>query len=392
MSNQRMLLDNRIDKAKASHGAPREGAALLQGLTLCGRCGHRMHVAYNGCVRRARYVCNAMVQQGRATHMCWSVTAHGIDRVVIERMLSALTAEGLALALAVSTEAIAQATTLDRQRLLQLERARYEARLAERRYKAVDPDNRTVARTLETEWEAALAAVQQLERELDAVRVQEAHECTEEQRIQIKRLSEDLPRVWNSVTTTNTQRKTLIRTLIREICLVPGAEREAGTRVRVLWQTGAVTEQEVERQRPGRATDPATVAEIEKLVAASTPAGEIAKQLNRAGLLTAQGNRWTAMKVHAHCRHHQIRWPQPMPTSRPQPLRRADGAYSTRGVAHRLRVSHASVLYWVKQGWLKGLGKGGRGQPRWYRLDEATVEHLREIRKTHTGPRGRVTK
>lgn len=79
-----------------------------------------------------------------------------------------------------------------------------------------------------------------------------------------------------------------------------------------------------------------------------------------------------------------------MPTSKPAPLRRHDGAYSTRGVAERLRVTQATVLYWVKQGWLSSEG-GGRGLPHWYRLDAATVARLRQVREAHTGPQGRAT-
>jgi hypothetical protein len=129
---------------------------------------------------------------------------------------------------------------------------------------------------------------------------------------------------------------------------------------------------------------------IRELVAAMTPAAEIAAALTRARLRTATGRPWTKSLVHAHCAAHAIKWPQPMPTCRPQPLRHPDGTYSTRGVARRLRVTPASVGYWVKQGWLTGVRGGGRGQPHAFRLDAATIARLRQLRAAHTGPRGRT--
>ena len=97
------------------------------------------------------------------------------------------------------------------------------------------------------------------------------------------------------------------------------------------------------------------------------------------------------MRVHVLCRAHGIRWPKPMPTSRPQVLRRADGLYSTRGVARRLRALPWVVLYWVKQGWLTSADGGAKGHPHWFRLDAETLAHLRRLRREHTGPKGRAS-
>jgi hypothetical protein len=347
-----------------------------------------MHTSYGG--RRLGYVCANVVQQGHSQHQCWSVAAPGIDAVVTAAVLAAVAPDALALGLAVSAEAAAQVATLDRQWALRAERTRYEAQLAERRYKAVDPAHRTVAQTLEREWDAALQAIDRVDADRAAVRAQARLQLSPADRARIEALSRDVPAVWHAATTTHAQRKSLLRALVREVALTPRDEPTGGTQVRVLWQTGAVTSHVAARQRPGRATSPAAVALIRSLVAAMTPAAAIAAALNRARLRPVTKARWTKPAVHAYCQHHGIRWPQPVPTSRPQPFRRTDGAYSTRGVARRLRVTPAAVGYWAKQGWLTAIEGGGRGQPRWYRLDATTVAHLRRLRAEHTGPRFRA--
>lgn len=389
--NRRTLEDNRINPdAPSRHGTPRRGDALLQGIAICGRCGHRMHVSYSGRVRRSRYVCTSTLQGGHATQMCWSVAAAGIDEAIGARVLAVVTDDALAAGLAVAEEAIVQGAALERQWSLRVQRARYEAHLAERRYKAVDPDNRTVARALEQEWEAALAAVARVEREHAAATDAGGLELSAAQRAQVERLARDLPRVWSAATTTMEQRKVIVRTLIREVVLEPRGDAP-GTAVKVLWQTGHVATVAVARQRPGNATAAATLAMLRELTAAATPAGEIAAALNRARVRTWKGYTWTAMRVHVLCRAHGIRWPKPMPTSRPQVLRRADGLYSTRGVARRLRVLPWVVLYWVKQGWLTSADGGAKGHPHWFRLDAETLAHLRRLRREHTGPKGRAS-
>jgi len=261
--------------------------------------------------------------------------------------------------------------------------------LAERRYKAVDPDNRTVAQTLEHEWEAALHAVDQLDQERAKARAQASLQLSPEERARVTELSRDVPALWSAATTTNVQRKAMLRALVREVSLTPREAPAGGVRVQVLWQTGAVTSFDINRVLPGHPTSAPAVEMIRDLVAAMTPAAEIAKALNRAHLYPVKRSRWTKTLVHAYCQAHGIRWSQPMPTSLPQPTRRADGTYSTRGLARRLRVTHASVLYWVKRGWLTGEG-GGKGHPRWYRVDDETLVRLRKLRAEHTGPRGRV--
>jgi DNA invertase Pin-like site-specific DNA recombinase len=389
MANQQTLSANHVAAGGGTlHGVPRGGEALLQGLVLCGRCGHRMHTAYSG--RKGRYVCANHAQQGHTMQICWSVAVAAIDARVSACLLDAVAPEAIALGIAVSEEAAAQVATLDRQWALRIERARYEAHLAERRYKAVDPDHRTVVQTLEREWETALQAIDRLEHERETVREQAGLALSAEDRARVVELSRDVPALWHAPTTTPAQRKSILRALVRGVCLTPRTDPAKGSEVQVLWQTGAVTNFVVPQQLPGRHTATRALEIIRTLVSESATAAAIASALRRAGLRTASGQRWTKQVVHSLCAYHDVRWPTPMPTCLPQPLRRRGGDYSTRGVAKLLRVTPATVGYWVSQRWLVPVEGGTRGHPRWFRLDAEDVTRLRRLRQEHTGPRGRA--
>ena len=142
----------------------REGDALLQGLVLCGRCGRRMTVRYTRNGTTPSYECNQVhKQQGGRT--CQFVRGDGVDAAVARLFLEAIQPAQLEVSLATLEQIEDQARQVERQWQLRLERARYEADLARRRFLAVEPENRLVARNLEKDWNEKLAAVEQLERE-----------------------------------------------------------------------------------------------------------------------------------------------------------------------------------------------------------------------------------
>jgi hypothetical protein len=307
---------------------------------------------------------------------------------VVALFLEALRPDAIALGLAMVEEIERQQTDLDRQWTVHLERARYEARLAERRYKAVDPEHRTVARTLERDWNAKLSELEQLEREHSEVQAREKLVLTRTDRARITELSRDVPQLWSAATTTMAQRKAMLRTLVREVCLMPveGPEGTRPTQVRVLWQAGTVSEASV-HQVGGWHVSPAASEKIRALVATATPAPQIAAALNKAHLRTPKGRLWTRNAVHGYCIYHGVRWPHRMPTSAPQPERRRDGAYSLLGVARRLHVSEDTVRRWMNRGWLRSVEGGGYGHPRWFRLDAGTLARLKSMRLPHHRPR-----
>lgn len=385
VTNQKTLRDNRPRRdAPERHGAPRAGDALLQGIVLCGRCGGRMNTVYGGKQRHARYSCVSPTQRGEEMRTCWSVAAKAIDAHVAQFVLSVVQPPEVELGLAVVRETERQAKQLDEQWRLRLERARYESRLAERRYKAVDPDNRTVARALEREWEQKLAELDEIERKIAEGRRQKKVDLDARDRARLVALSRSLPTVWAAPSTTMAERKNVVRTLIREVCLTPSDRPSRGTRVDILWKTGATDSDTVDRQLPGWHAPKDAAQLIRQLVRQGTRATEIAEQLNGRGLVTATGLPWTNMFVHAHCRYHGVRWPKRMPSSVRRPDRRRDGLFSLRGVAVRLCVTENAVRYWVNRGWLPTTEGGSRGRPGWFRLDDVTVRRLEKCRDAHT--------
>jgi len=244
MANEDKLQQNRGNLKAHQRGAAREGRALLQGLVLCGRCGHRMHVQYCGDSGRTVYQCQPVTGAG----LCYVVPAKAVDDAVARLFLGTVQSPEIELGLAVVRETERQATEVDRQWVLRLERAQYEARPAERRYKAIDPDHRVVARTLEREWNEKLEVIEELEREREEVRRREKVEITDADRARILELARNLPLVWNASTTTSAERKNLLRMLVREVTVSRIDVPRALTRVQVLWQTGAVSDFAIERK------------------------------------------------------------------------------------------------------------------------------------------------
>lgn len=390
MANQRTLQDNSVNRGTDRRGgAPREGSALLQGIVLCGRCGHRMHASYPK-AGFPRYNCSSPVHRGLSSSVCWSVSAPGVDTVVVDAFLDAVQPAEVDLALAVAREVDRQAGEVDGQWKLALERARYEARLAERRYKAVDPDNRVVIRSLERDWNEKLGEVERLERERDEARQQRRAVVAEEDRARIMELTRDLPQVWRSPATTVQERKNLLRLLVREVALHPVEVPRPSTRVCVLWVTGAISEFTIDLPlRGGPRASREADALIRERVAAGVPAGRIRSELLRLGMTTGEGRPWTKESVHSYCMHHDIRWLVPMPTSVKAPDRREDdGLYSIRGVAAEFGVSVHVVRYWVKLGWIQPANGRGRGRPAWFDLDEATRSRLQDAPRNlkNSGP------
>jgi DNA invertase Pin-like site-specific DNA recombinase len=374
MSNQRKLEENRTDSRPIRRrGAAREGAALLQGLLLCGRCGRRMSVRY---AERRRVVYQCIPKDADAA-VCWTVYGQAIDDALARLFLEAVQPPEIELGLAVAREAERQAGEVDRQWRLRLERARYEAQLAERRYKAVDPDNRVVARTLECDWEEKLRGLEDLEREYQDVCRREKVELTDEDRTRILSLARSLPQVWNAPSTTAAERKNLLRMLVQEVTLTPVELPERATHVQVLWQTGAVNELTIPRPSKfaAQATPQRALELIHALMKEKVSDEAIATDLNRRGLRTGKGRPWSASAV------QRVRgtygWRRDSPKSRHVPNRRSDGLYSTHGVAAELGVTPGVVQYWARKGLLTPVEEGGRGRPHWFSLDAATTERLR---------------
>jgi hypothetical protein len=371
--NQRQLIDNCTLQHQDHRGAIREGAALLQGLVLCGRCGRRMTIRYMDDGKIPLYECNQL-HKNLGEKTCQSLRGDGIDAAVAAVFLEAMRPAELEVSMAAIDQIAEQARRVDRQWEMIVERARYEAELARRRLLAVDPANRLVGRTLERDWEARLAEVERLERE-SATRPDRSIRLVDPaERARILALAQDLPALWDAATTTNVERKQLIGYLIKDVGLNRG---ETMIEVSIRWQTEACTALSIPRPRRScdkRRTDPAAPTRLRELAADATD-GRIAEILNQEGFRSGTGRPFTTNIV------KQLRYMYSIPSGCPdRPAacadgHRADGRCTAKVAAERLNVTVSTIADWCQSGLLDGIQSASHG-PWWIHLTPEVIARL----------------
>ena len=307
VKNRERLQKNRTNGEETVLSGPaREGLALLQGLLLCGHCGHALTIRYRGnggiC---PTYQCNLLRREGLATKSCMVFRCDLLDGVIAEEMLKALQPAELELALSALHELESRDQSILRQWQMRLERAEYEVALAERRYQEVDPANRLVAGALERRWNDALVHLEDLKKEAAEFQRREAHVATPEQKAQVLALARDLPRLWHAPTTQSKDRKRMLRLLIKDITVEKPANQKQ-LLVHIRWQGGACSDVSV--QLPLSIADrvryPSTVVDKVRELARHLPDSEIADHLNREGQASAKGLRYTVKIVQwIRCRY-----------------------------------------------------------------------------------------
>src|SRR5258706_3060465 len=231
------------------------------------------------------------------------MTSRPIDAAVVEAFLAAVSPISVRVATQVMEQVEQDLISQRRQRELQLEQARYEARLAQRQYDAVDPSNRLVAGELERRWNEKLERVAQLERAFAHAEREADWNLTADERTAITELSRHLPAIWSAEATTNQERKQLLRMAIESV-QVDGISQPGQVEVQIRWRSGMVTGASVKRAAPGECslkTPEEAVSRIHKMAPGGTYA-EIATALNRAGLRSAFGRRFTSQHVGDICR------------------------------------------------------------------------------------------
>jgi len=393
LANQDKLRTNRTAGSVAARGAAREGRALLAGLLLCGRCGRRMSPHYyssDHATSRWLYQCEGDDDE----RQCWSLSGVSIDAAVEELFLQTMVPDEIELGLAVQLEAEQQGDSLEQAWRARLEQARYEARLAERRYKAVDPDNRVVARTLEGDWEQRLRDLLSVEQQYEEARLKHKVVLDEQDRRRIRELAHDLPAVWRSPTTSMADRKAMLRIAIEAISLHPVEVPERATRVHVQWRGGATSELVV--ARPGRGahkTSSEAVEAIRELAAAGLRDDEIADELNRRGIRTGFRLEWNEERARIARHRAGIKRLAPdRPRLPPLPPRNAAGRYSVPGAAAYFGVSHGTIYRWIHNGLVEAT-RADLGPHRnvfWIAIDAQTEERLARKTRSVRG-RGRST-
>ena len=383
MANQRQLADN-VNRYEAGRsGVPRKGNALLQGIVSCGRCGRRMCLRYSE--PQGNYPVYMCVADNSIDGLprCQEVRALLVDAEVERLLLLALRPDQIALAIASLGEIEAESQVLERQWTLKRERARFEADRARRQYDAVEPENRLVARWLEKLWEEKLRRAEDVERDHDAWRREQAIMITEADRADILALGENLPLVWHAGTTTAADRKQILRLVISDVFL--DQKRERGrVWTKIIWQTGATSEHWLQRrvQSYTQHADPDQLQKrIRELNALNKMDAEIAIILNAEGICTARGPAFTGETIHLLRKRWHIRTVK-INGSAMNPRRWPDGTYSVQGAAEVLGITSQTIFDWLRKGWLSG-HQLAKGMPWQIILSEEQVMELR-ARARHT--------
>jgi hypothetical protein len=268
---------------------------------------------------------------------------------VASTFISALAPAGVESSLLAAEKLEADQDTALAQWRRQVERARYDAQRAERRYRAVDPENRLVARGLETEWEKSLQDLKTAETELVERERIRPRALSPEERVSILALGKDIDRVWNAPTTTDRDRKEVLRTLLEEV-LIDVRREDYEAHLKLRWRGGALNELKVALPRSQPAsirTDEDTVDLIRRL-ATHYPDAVIAGILNRQERKTATGMRFNINRVSSLRTHWKIpcyKRPTEAPEGELLPIERT---------AEILGVAPSTVHRWLNDGFIAG--------------------------------------
>ena len=348
-ANQQRLGTNTRPQPHKPGGALREGAALLQGLASCGHCGRRLRTHYRGQQQAPGYHCaNKNVVDGRGTY-CLNVGGVQIDAAVAQAFLAAIAPAGLSAAVRAAEQLQADHDGALAQWRLAVQRAQYEAEKAERRYRAVDPDNRLVARGLEAHWEQSLRALERAQAELAQREQQRPHALTDEERRRLLRMGEDLSRVWHAASTAPRDKKELLHTLLEEVSISVYREQYRAL-VKLRWRGGALSEFDVSlpRSRPATVrTDEDTIGLVRRLAQHHDDAA-IAGILNKQQRTTARGLPFTQNLVGNLRRYWNI--PRFAPPAEPvtgEPV-------SVRQAAQELGLAPSTIHRWLNDGFIAG--------------------------------------
>ena len=301
--NQSMIAANAHMHSGGEPKAGRGGGALVSGLLRCRRCGRMMQVFYPGTL--VRYVCNAgRSQYGEGT--CISFGGLRVDAAVSKVVLEAVSGNAIQAALEAADQMQQKRCDLRTAIELELEQARYEARLAARRYESVDPDQRLVAAELEARWNTALQKVKALESKLHEFD-HESQSVPAPSKQTLLSLAQDLPAIWNSPSTDMRLKQRIVRILIREI-IADADEKNREVVLVIHWAGGRHSELRVKKFETGRSrrcTDPQAI-EVLRQMAGKFSDQQIAATMNRLRLRTGVGNSWNLMRVRSARSYYQL--------------------------------------------------------------------------------------
>lgn len=378
----------KANQARAAEvGSVRQGAALLTGLVVCGKCGARMPVRYSGRAALPTYWCTRQMSDYGA-EPCQQLAGPCLDRWVGQQVLAVLEPAALELSLEAAQHLERERTELEQVWRQRLERAAYEVERARRQYHLVEPENRLVARQLEREWEEKLLAQHQLQEDYERFSCTQPHVLSEAEREAIRQLAANIPALWHADTTTAADRKEIVRQVLERVVVDVQGESER-VQVRLQWVGGVCTQGALIRpvaRLEQLSYYPQLCQRVQALTKEGLSAQAIAQRLN------AEGYRPPKRREHfgqsgvlgllQRLGLNQHSW-------RPQPHEGLDKhEWGLPQLAHTIGMPAITLYAWLQRGWVKG--RQQQQPPRRWIVwaDEAEVERLRQ---RHQRPRGYYT-
>ncbi len=372
LKNRERLKQNR--NGPGSMGAPRAGAALLAGVLVCGNCGRHLQPSYHHGADTAQYSCNRHYVEGTDPR-CYGLAAKPLDELVAQQLLAALEPAALELSLKARADVEHERERLDRHWQQQRQRARYEVELAERRYQAIDPENRLVAATLERRWEEALSRERKLQEEYDRFAGETPVRLTDDERVRITALATDIPALWRAPGTTNADRKQMIRCLIERVVVHVRCDCEF-VAVTIHWAGDHESQHEIIRPVSTYAQlrnfEP-LMDRVTELRESGLTASAIADKLNADGFYPPKRRgAFNAPVVHQLLKRRGL-----MGNERSHDELRGSQESWLTDLARELQMSHLKLRDWANRGWVHGRQTPVQG----YWIVWADHDELRRLRK-----------
>ena len=365
-------------------GAVRNGPSLLSGLVVCGKCGCRLSVRYAGARNLHTYGCSRM-RMFYGGEACQSVTGPAVDRFVSARVLEAVEPAALELSLEAAKHLEQEREGLTRVWRQRSERAAYEVDLAQRQYRLVEPENRLVVRQLERAWEEKLTAQKGLQEERERFERKQPHVIAEAERQAIRTLAADIPALWWAATTTDADRKEILRQVVERVVIDAQGKTER-VHVTIHWVGGTQTKAEMIRPIADISQlsyYPQLCERVRTLAGEGLEASEIAKRLNAEGLRPPR------------CREGFGRESIQLLVRALSPNQRRSRSKNREGLGEhewwlpelvrKIPMPDGTLHTWIARGWVKARRQGG-SSGRW--ILWADDDELGRLRERSQQPRG----
>jgi hypothetical protein len=376
-------------------GVVRAGSALLSGLARCGRCGRRMTVRYHvrGQTTAPEYVCARQLTDYGAGQRCQALAGACVDTLVTQQVLAALTPAAVAVSLRAAEQVHAERAELDKLWAQRLERAQLDADRARRCYRLAEPENRLVVRQLEADWEAALAAQQRLREDYDRFTRTRPQPLTPAQQQAITALAGDIEGLWAAPTTTDADRKQLIRAVVEQVAITVAGTSER-VAVEITWAGGHTTRGQTIRpvaRLEQLSSYPQLVNRVRQLAEQGHRARAIARRLHAEGFRPAKGRERIGISAITQLLH-QLGCPRaftrdrivPPPGEEPGPHE-----WWLDDLAAELAMPPITLHSWLRRGWVSARQESRRPY-RW--IIHADPHQLAELRQRRSRPPGWYTR